>query len=136
VLARVAMSNSEIQWRRRFKLPTRKFDGIRSAWAGGGDYRFTANGCRISRAVRRSGNARGECYSIPHGPGPPQRPHMPGAGDAPEDLAPSAPTAKTLRLRPVRVEPHLGHAGLSPPALLMDRTSFSNLVSHCSQVYS
>jgi hypothetical protein len=51
-------------------------------------------------------------------------------GEEADCLAPSAPTAKMLRLRPVRVDPHLGHAGLSLSALLMLRTSFSNFVSH------
>jgi hypothetical protein len=61
---------------------------------------------------------------------------MPGALDGCDLPAPSAPTANTLRLRPVLVDPHFGHAGLSLSALLMARTSFSNFVSHFSQVYS
>jgi hypothetical protein len=42
------------------------------------------------------------------GPGPPQRPHMPGAADDLLLLC-SAPTAKTLSARAVCVEPHDGH---------------------------
>ena len=67
------------------------------------------------------------------GPGPPQRPHM-GASELAEDLADSAPTAKTLRLRAVCVEPHLGHFCLSAPFIL--RTNWSNFIWQLWQVYS
>jgi hypothetical protein len=46
--------------------------------------------------------------SIAHGPGPPHRPHMPGAAPG-ALLADSAPTAKTLSVRAVLADPHLGH---------------------------
>jgi hypothetical protein len=54
------------------------------------------------------------CYP-PHGPGPPQRPHIPGAA-AGVDLADSAPTAKTLSARSVFSDPQEGQctfAGLA-----------------------
>jgi hypothetical protein len=52
---------------------------------------------------------------------------MPGADD---DLACSAPTAKTLNDRAVLVDPHLGHGIVWASSLeLIVRTSFSNFVS-------
>ena len=71
-----------------------------------------------------------------HGPGPPQRPHMPGADDDADDLLDeaSAPTAKTLSARAVWVEPHAGH--LTFASLFMVRSNCSNLASHDLQLYS
>jgi hypothetical protein len=70
---------------------------------------------------------------IPQGPGPPQRPHMPGAADS-EDLLDSAPTANTLSARLVFFDPHLGHSTGS--RLDIDFTSRSNFSSHDGQEYS
>jgi hypothetical protein len=77
-----------------------------------------------------------------HGPGPPQRPHMPGAAAVAADFdlapAPSAPTAKTLNARAVFVEPHEGHftfASLAS-ALLIVRCNCSNCSLHALHVYS
>jgi hypothetical protein len=71
---------------------------------------------------------------------------MPGAGVAAAadfDLAPapSAPTAKTLSARAVRVDPHDGHFTFAPPAPappapLIVRCNCSNRASHALQVYS
>jgi hypothetical protein len=77
-----------------------------------------------------------------HGPGPPQRPHMPGgAADDDLDLAPtpSAPTAKRLIARAVFVEPHDGHftfAAVASSAPLIVRCNCSNFSLHALQVYS
>ena len=55
-----------------------------------------------------AGDRRG--YPIAHGPGPPQRPHIPSPAGAPDDFgADSAPTANTLSARAVFGEPHFGH---------------------------
>jgi hypothetical protein len=53
-----------------------------------------------------------------------------------EDLAfaPSAPTAKTLSVRDVFLEPHFGQAIFS--SLLMLFTSFSKFSLHSPQLYS
>jgi hypothetical protein len=61
-------------------------------------------------------------FQIAEGPGPPHRPHIRGSDDG--DLAAdSAPTAKTLSERWVRLEPQSGHdAG---DDLDMDLTSCS-----------
>jgi hypothetical protein len=59
---------------------------------------------------------------------------MPASADEVADLADSAPTAKTLKLRDVCVEPHSGHLNLASP--FMVRTSCSNFVSQDLQVYS
>lgn len=68
---------------------------------------------------------------MPHGPGPPQRPHMPGAeGDGLD----SAATAKTLRFRDVFPDPHSGHFTAAVEA--MDLTSASNWFLQDLQVYS
>ena len=76
-------------------------------------------------------------HPIPHDPGTRPQWHIPGEGAGLDDLAPSAPTAKTLKLRAVFIEPHSGHFTRSASlALDMARTSFSNLLSHCLQVYS
>src|SRR5437762_906975 len=72
-------------------------------------------------------------FPLAHGPVPPQRPHIPAGGDA-VDRADSAPTAKTLSVLDVFVEPHLGHAIFSSP--LIDFTSFSKGSRHFSHVYS
>ena len=74
-----------------------------------------------------------ESYPIPHGPGPPHRPHIPGASAALDFDAP-APTATTLNARFVCVEPHSGHftfASLS--AMLFAR--WSNDFWQLLQVY-
>jgi hypothetical protein len=68
---------------------------------------------------------------IPHGPGPPQRPHIPGCEEEGFD---SEATAKTLRLRAVSSEPHSGH--LTPALELIVFTSFSNWFLQDLQVYS
>ena len=68
---------------------------------------------------------RASDHFIMHDPGaPPHRPHI-GASPPPDDFAlPSAPTANTLKLREVFLEPHSGHLALA--SLLMLRTSWSN----------
>jgi hypothetical protein len=60
---------------------------------------------------------------------------MPGAAE--DDALPdcSAPTAKTLSMRAVWVEPHCGH-GTNWSCWLMLRTSRSNLLLQLLQVYS
>jgi hypothetical protein len=69
------------------------------------------------------------------GPGPPHRPHMPGAGDDVDlDEAPSAPTANTLSARAVLLDPHDGHFTFW--AVVIERTSCSKFLSHDLQVYS
>jgi hypothetical protein len=73
-------------------------------------------------------------HPIAHGPGPPHRPHIPGAGAA-ELLFPStAETAKTLNSRAVSFDPHAGHSAFS--FALIDRASFSNFASHFLHAYS
>ena len=73
-------------------------------------------------------------HPIAHDPGgPPQRPHM-GASDAPELFGAAELTAKTLRLRAVCSDPHLGHLNFGSPLML--RTSCSNLALQDWQVYS
>jgi hypothetical protein len=63
---------------------------------------------------------------IPHEPGaPPQR--WQGGIDL-DDAADSPPTANTLKLRAVRVEPQSGHFSFSSRDDI-DRTSFSNFRS-------
>jgi len=69
---------------------------------------------------------------IPHGPGPPQRPQVPGGVD--DDLPLSLATAKTLRARCVDFEPHLGQGDWHSAAA--DFTRRSKRVWHFSQVYS
>lgn len=69
----------------------------------------------------------------PHGPGPPQRPHIPGAG-AGDDLEASAPTAKTLSSRAVSAELHDGQ--LTLVGLAIERWRCSNLLLHFRQMYS
>ena len=90
------------------------------------------------RYVTRS-NAADAMFQNPeaHGPGPPQRPHPPGAEladdfDFPD--APSAPTANTLSARAVFAEPHEGHFTFVSPLIV--RTSCSNFVSQALHVYS
>jgi len=85
-----------------------------------------------------SAGRREEPHPIPHVPGTRPQPHIPGAAEAaPDDLAPSAPTANTLKLRAVLTEPQSGHFTFSPSvALLIARTSFSNFLSQLLQVYS
>jgi hypothetical protein len=68
---------------------------------------------------------------------------MPGGGAAADDdfdfaPAPSAPTAKTLSARAVRVEPHDGHFTFasSASALLIVRCNCSNFSLHALHVYS
>jgi hypothetical protein len=56
-----------------------------------------------------------------------------GMSDAPDVLAASEPTAKTLNVRAVLAEPHLGHLIFSAPFIV--RTSCSNFSPHW-QVYS
>lgn len=59
-----------------------------------------------------------------HDPGaPPQRPQV---GAEPALDFDSAPTAKTLKVRLVRLEPHSGHSIFSRPLIV--RNSFSNFV--------
>jgi hypothetical protein len=72
---------------------------------------------------------------LAQGPGPPQRPHIPGGveGDG-FALAPSAPTAKTLSVRAVFLDPHLGQGIFS--SLFMLRTSFSKFSLQSWQAYS
>jgi hypothetical protein len=72
-------------------------------------------------------------YSIAQGPGPPQRPQSPGGFDD-ADLGDAELTAKTLSVRAVFMEPHLGHSIFSRP--LIERTSFSKRVSQALHVYS
>ena len=72
-------------------------------------------------------------FYMPQGPGPPQRPHMPG-GDEDLFLDDSDATAKTLSSREVFVEPHLGQGCFS--SLFETATSFSNFVSQLLQMYS
>ena len=74
---------------------------------------------------------------LAHGPGPPQRPHMPGEELSEVDFeeADSAPTANTLNDRDVSVFPHLGH-GIFASFALIERTSFSNRSEQLAQVYS
>jgi len=80
---------------------------------------------------------RGSSYPFAHGPGPPQRPHIPGMLASDLDLAElfSAPTANTLNERAVLVFPHFGH-GVFSSAALIERTSFSNRSEQLAQVYS
>jgi len=81
------------------------------------------------------GRALREGHPIAHGPGPPHRPHIPGADEALLLLAPSTDdTANTLSARAVCFEPHDGQGTVSGE--LIDRTSFSNLVSHDLHAYS
>jgi hypothetical protein len=76
-------------------------------------------------------------YSIPHGPGPPQRPHMPGVGDEDLDDAAAELTAKTLIERVVFVERHSGHVTFElASSSLIDLTSRSKRASQLLQVYS
>jgi hypothetical protein len=58
---------------------------------------------------------------------------MPGS-EAAEDLADSAPTAKTLRARAVFFDPQLGHGTACSEA--MDFTSFSKSVLQDLHMYS
>jgi hypothetical protein len=69
------------------------------------------------------------------GPGPPQRSQIPGVEVEEEALDCSAPTAKTLSVRTVRVDPHPGH-GTFVSCWPMLRSSFSNLWLQLLQVYS
>lgn len=75
-------------------------------------------------------------YPIAHGPGPPHRPHMPGPAGADSPVFPPsvAATANTLIARAVSFDPHDGHATFSDDVI--ERTSFSNLVSHDLHAYS
>jgi hypothetical protein len=52
-------------------------------------------------------------YPDAHGPGPPQRPHIPGSPACGTDFpdADSAPTANTLNTRVVFPDPQAGHFG-------------------------
>jgi hypothetical protein len=87
----------------------------------------------MAASLSRSLSSR-DSQSIAQGPGPPQRPQIPGADD---DLAAdccAAPTAKTLKLRAVFCEPHLGHSTFCPSLML--RASFSNFESQLLHVYS
>jgi hypothetical protein len=70
---------------------------------------------------------------IPHGPGPPHRPHIPGSAAA-DPFAVSDATAKTLSVRAVFFSPHVGHATGS--VLLIDLTSRSNLALQDGHEYS
>ena len=87
---------------------------------------------------------RVKCDQYPegHGPGPPHRPHIPGADDAAapvpaEDFAPPvAPTANTLSARAVRLEPHAGHFTFASPLSFIVRCNCSNFASHDLHVYS
>jgi hypothetical protein len=74
-------------------------------------------------------------YPEAQGPGPPHRPHIPGAGAeaAAEDL-PEAPAAKTLSARAVLVELHCGHFTVA--CWLIVRCNCSNFPPHDWQVYS
>jgi hypothetical protein len=75
-------------------------------------------------------------YSIAHGPGPPQRPHMgrlPPAGDLPDPSDDTA--AKTLSARAVLSDSHVGHLAGSADEVIV-RTSFSNRAPHCLHSYS
>jgi hypothetical protein len=76
-----------------------------------------------------------------HGPGPPQRPHIPGMarGDLedPDNAVDSAPTANTLSERFALRLPHSGHATFeSSIDARIDRTSFSNVAEQSGQLYS
>src|SRR4051812_7654773 len=82
-------------------------------------------------------------YPEAQGPGPPQRPHIPGAGELAllldDELAPAAPTANTLSARAVCVDPQDGHFTFAPESLaasLIMRCIFSNFASHARQEYS
>ena len=74
-------------------------------------------------------------HPIPHGPGPPHRPHI-GPSDAPADFPPPSDetAANTLRARAVSVDPHSGHATASVE--LIDRTNFSNFAPQGLHWYS
>ena len=93
-----------------------------------------------SSAPRRFQDARplGQ-NSDAHGPGPPQRPHIPGAPLGADDFPPdSAPTAKTLSARAVFVDPHDGHFVPAPSSAVavIVRCNCSNFAWHDLQVYS
>jgi hypothetical protein len=77
-------------------------------------------------------------YPVPHVPGTRPHWHIPGTvAAAVGDLAPSAPTANTLKLRAVLIDPHSGHFTFwSSVALLIARTNFSNFFSQLLHVYS
>ena len=75
--------------------------------------------------------------SMAHGPGPPQRPHMPGDGEDDLDEAAAELTAKTLIERAVFVERHLGQATLVlASSSFIDFTSRSKRASQFLHVYS
>jgi hypothetical protein len=74
-------------------------------------------------------------YPDAQGPGPPHRPHIPGAlDDAALFPPPSAPTAKTLSARAVFVDPHDGHFAFT--SFVIDRCNCSNFASQLLHVYS
>jgi hypothetical protein len=70
---------------------------------------------------------------MPQGPGPPQRPHMPGADSA--GFPPTAaPTANTLSDLAVFFEAHFGQE--TDSLEFIDFASFSNFVLQSWQLYS
>ena len=75
-------------------------------------------------------------HPMAHRPGPPHRPHMPGAVAAALFFPPSAAaaTAKTLIVLAVCFDPHDGQSTFSSDVI--DRTSLSNFVSHDLHAYS
>jgi hypothetical protein len=76
-------------------------------------------------------------YPMLHGPGPPQRPHIPeaGAADFPGVRAAEL-TAKTLIDRTVWVDLHSGQATFNDVSSLIDFTSRSKRASQRLHVYS
>jgi len=76
-----------------------------------------------------------DSYPIAQGPGPPQRPHIPGGG-ALDFGALSAPTANTLNVRAVCAHPHSGHFTFDASDAFIVRTSCSNDFLQALHVYS
>jgi len=75
---------------------------------------------------------------MPHGPGPPQRPHIPpeaeGIDSLLDALPDSLPTAKTLMVRAVCLELQCGQT--TPAVLDIDLISRSNDFLQDLQLYS
>jgi hypothetical protein len=71
---------------------------------------------------------------MPHGPGPPQRPHIPPEAEGADALPDSLPTAKTLKVRAVCFDPQCGQT--TPAVLDIDLISRSNDFLQDLQLYS
>ena len=75
-------------------------------------------------------------HPIPHGPGPPQRPHIGPSSPPPDDFDPPSDdtAANTLSARAVCSDPHSGHFAASLE--LIERTNFSNFAPQGLHWYS